>query len=110
MGMEGKTMADTGDLPRNASVSMPSILRGIILQSGRETVTDAARLLRIGRPALSNVLNGNAELSVELAAKIEDVYRYSALALLQYQAARKLREYRETVGSEILPVRIGAVR
>lgn len=99
------TSQTTSELPKNASVSMPTVLRGIVLQSGRYSVTDAAAMLSIGRPALSNVLNGNADLSVELAAKIEDRFRYSALALLQYQAARKLRKYRETVGSVILPVR-----
>lgn len=85
-------------------ITLPTILRAIVLGNGTRTVSRAATMLRIGRPALSRVLNGNAELSVELAARIEDVFRYSALALLQHQAARKLAEYRKTVGSEILPV------
>lgn len=97
-------MAGAEGLPLDARLSMPTILRGIILQSGRRSVTDAARTLRISRPALSNLLNGNADLSIELAAKIEDVFKYSALALLQHQVARKLREYRESVGSRSLPV------
>lgn len=93
----------TGGLPADASVSMPIILRSIVLGSGERTVTDAAWLLRIGRPALSNVLNGKADLSVELAASIEDVFRHSALALLQYQVARQLKEHRARVGSVVLP-------
>jgi plasmid maintenance system antidote protein VapI len=74
---------------------LPIILRAIILGAPEyRTVTAAARMLRIGRPALSNVLNGNADLSVELAARIEDVFQYSALDLLRRQAALKLAEYR----------------
>ena len=80
------------------------LLRSVILGSPRErTITVAANMLRIGRPALSNVLNGNAELSVELAARIEDVFRYSALDLLYKQAEAKLNEYRDGTGSAILP-------
>lgn len=82
---------------------LPTILRSIVLAEGRN-VSEAAKILRIGRPALSKVLNGNADLSVELAAKIEDVFRYSALDLLQRQATQKLNEYRRTTGSVILPV------
>ena len=33
------------------------------------SVTKAAELLQIGRPALSNLLNGNASLSPEMATK-----------------------------------------
>lgn len=83
---------------------MPIILRSVVLGSPeRRTVTEAAEMLRIGRVALSNVLNGTADLSVELAAKIEDVFCYSALDLLQRQVALKLDAYRrERAG--ILPV------
>jgi plasmid maintenance system antidote protein VapI len=83
---------------------MPIILRAIVLGSPeRMTVTEAAKRLRIGRVALSNVLNGNADLSVDLAARIEDVFRYSALDLLQRQAELKLDAYRRNTGSVILP-------
>jgi len=71
------------------------------------TVGDAAELLKIGRPALSNVLNGNADLSVSLAAKIEDVFAYKAEALLIYQTKYQLLKYRQETVSEILPVFAG---
>lgn len=79
------------------------LLQSIVLRNGRN-VTEAAQRLRIGRPALSNVLNGNAELSLELAIRIEDVFQYSAAALLHYQVDQKIAEYRATTGSVILPV------
>jgi plasmid maintenance system antidote protein VapI len=46
------------------------------------SVTDAAKKLEIGRPALSNVLNGNASLSIDLALKIENVFGLDARELL----------------------------
>ena len=99
-------------VPIDIGVTLPTILRSIILgqrgfSAGHShlTVSEAAITLGIGRPALAKVLNGHADLSLELAVKIEDVFRYSALALLQHQAARKLAEYRRTIGSTILPIR-----
>ena len=50
------------------------------------TVTAAAKLLRIGRPALSRVLNGNASLSPRLAGSIEAAFGASAETLLRMQA------------------------
>jgi plasmid maintenance system antidote protein VapI len=79
------------------TATMPTILRAIVLENGHLTVTKAAKKLHISRTALSRVLTGNADLSVELAAMIEDIYGYSALDLLQYQVARKLAEYRENI-------------
>ena len=49
-------------------------------------VTAAAKTLGVGRPALSNLLNGNASLSPEMAARIEKAFGASADALLKMQA------------------------
>ena len=35
------------------------------------SVTKAAELMGVGRPALSNLLNGNAALSADMAARLE---------------------------------------
>lgn len=75
------------------------MLRSIIT----DDVTTASRKLGIGRVALSNVLNANAEVSVQLACAIEDVYRYSAEAILIEQTKQNLLEYRNSVGSRIFP-------
>ena len=50
------------------------------------TVTAAAKLLKIGRPALSKVLNGNASLSPRLATSIQAAFGISAETLLRMQA------------------------
>jgi plasmid maintenance system antidote protein VapI len=59
-------------------------LQHALLRNGA-TVTDVAKALVIGRPALSNVLNGNAALSIPLALKIEAVFGLKARALLVAQ-------------------------
>src|SRR3989441_12157130 len=60
-------------------------LRENILPNGM-SVTDAAKLLGVGRPALSNLLNGNAALSPEMAARLEKAFGVSQQKLLQLQA------------------------
>ena len=51
------------------------------------TVTAAAELLNIGRPALSRVLNGKAALSPELAERIQIVFGFPAEKLLKMRAS-----------------------
>lgn len=46
------------------------------------SVTDAARLLGIGRPAFSNVINGNASLSIALALALQSKFEMNAKQLL----------------------------
>jgi addiction module HigA family antidote len=50
-------------------------------------VKEAAKLLGVGRPALSNLLNGNADLSPEMAARLEKAFGADQKALLKMQAA-----------------------
>jgi addiction module HigA family antidote len=51
------------------------------------SVTQAARLLGVGRPALSNFLNGNAALSPDMASRVERTLGIPAQTLLDMQAA-----------------------
>jgi addiction module HigA family antidote len=51
------------------------------------SVTDAAKLLGVGRPALSNLLNGKASLSPDMATRIEKTFGVSAYELMNMQAA-----------------------
>ena len=51
------------------------------------TVTAAAKRLGVGRPALSNLLNGNASLSSDMAMRMQKAFGESGEALLKMQAA-----------------------
>jgi addiction module HigA family antidote len=50
------------------------------------SVTAAAKTLGVGRPALSNLLNGKASLSAEMATRIEKAFGASSETLLKMQA------------------------
>ncbi len=50
------------------------------------TVTAAADVLGVGRPALSNLLNENASLSPEMALRIEKAFGVKMDTLLRMQA------------------------
>ena len=51
------------------------------------SVTGAAKLVGVGRPALSNFLNGNADVTPEMASRIERAFGIPARELLDQQAA-----------------------
>ncbi len=50
------------------------------------SVTKAAELIGVGRPALSNLLNGKAALSPDMAARLEMAFNYPRKDLLEMQA------------------------
>ena len=61
-------------------------IRDHVLPNGM-TVSAAAERLGVGRPALSNLLNGNADLSSDMATRLQDAFGADAKALLEQQAA-----------------------
>lgn len=60
------------------------------------SVTKAAQLIGVGRPALSNLLNGKASLSSDMARRLEKAFKFSHKELLdmqaQYDAAQAKRK------------------
>lgn len=74
-------MSLAGDVPH------PGVrIRSEVIPQGM-SVTEAAQLIGVGRPALSNLLNGNAALSADMAARLEKAFRkYSRKELLEMQA------------------------
>ncbi len=67
------------------------------------SVTEAAKRLRVGRPALSNLLNGKAGLSQEMALRLEGTFGADRTKLLKLQAASD----RERRGVEDRAVAVG---
>jgi addiction module HigA family antidote len=61
-------------------------IKGHVLPAGL-SVKAAAELLGVGRPALSNLLNGKAALSPEMALRVEKAFGASQKDLLKMQAA-----------------------
>ena len=62
------------------------------------SVKAAAELLGVGRPALSNLLNGKAGLSPEMALRIEKAFGPKMDTLLRMQTAYDIAEARDREG------------
>jgi addiction module HigA family antidote len=60
------------------------------------TVTEAARVLGVGRPALSALLNGRAAVSAEMAVRFEKAFGVDAGLLLRMQAQYALADARRS--------------
>ena len=63
-----------------------AFIREGVIPSGM-SVTEAAKRLGVGRPALSNLLNGKSSLSPDMAAKLEKAFGADGRKLLDHQAA-----------------------
>lgn len=62
-------------------------VRDAILTPKKLSVVAAAKLVGVGRPALSNFLNGNAAVTPDMASRIEVAFGVPAQSLLDMQAA-----------------------
>jgi addiction module HigA family antidote len=83
-------------------VHVGAYVRDQVLPAGM-SVKDAASRLGVGRPALSNLLNGNASLSQAMAARLEKAFGADHRQLLEMQAAFE-REHRDKQ-QRAIPVR-----
>lgn len=62
-------------------------IRKEIVEAHELTVTAAAEKLGVGRPALSHLLNGHADLSAEMALRIENAFGVRMDTLMRMQTA-----------------------
>ncbi len=72
--------------PQNPPLHPGEQIRKRVLPKGL-AVKKAAEIMGIGRPALSNLLNGNAALTSEMAVRVEKAFGANAQELLALQAA-----------------------
>ena len=59
------------------------------------SVTDAAAALQVSRPALSNLLNGKAALSAEMALRIEKAFGVKMDTLMRMQSSYEIAQARK---------------
>lgn len=78
--MPGKFTSPNNSLPGQ-------YVRDTALKPREMSITDAAKLLGVTRPALSNFLNGKAAASADMAARIERAFGIPAQKILDLQAA-----------------------
>src|SRR6187397_28712 len=70
----------------DTSVPVGDYIRQHVIPAGM-SVKEAASRLGVGRPALSNLLNGNATLSPDMAVRLEKSFGADRQKLLDRQAA-----------------------
>jgi len=70
-------------------------IRTEIIEAHALSVTAAAKVLGVSRPALSNLLNQNADLSGEMALRIEKAFGVSMDTLMRMQAAYDIAQARK---------------
>jgi addiction module HigA family antidote len=70
-------------------------IRTEIVEAAGLTVTAAARALRVSRPALSSLLNGNADLSGEMALRMEKAFGVRMDTLMRMQTSYDIARIRK---------------
>ncbi len=73
-------------------------IRTEIIEAHGLSVTAAAKVLGVSRPALSNLLNQNADLSGEMAVRIEKAFGVNMDTLMRMQAAYDIALARKDAG------------
>jgi addiction module HigA family antidote len=72
-------------MPETTDISHPGFRIKAEVIPQKMSVTKAAQLIGVGRPALSNLLNGKASLSADMAARIEKAFNYPREGLMEMQ-------------------------
>ncbi|MFZ0417466.1 MAG: HigA family addiction module antitoxin [Candidatus Sulfotelmatobacter sp.] len=70
-------------------------IRTEIIEAAGLTVTAASAALRVSRPALSSLLNGKADLSGNMALRIEKAFGVKMDTLMRMQAAYDIAQTRK---------------
>jgi len=84
---------------RMARPSHPGqFIRMEVIEPLRLSVTEAARVLGVTRPALSALLNGRAALSPEMALRIEKAFGPKMDTLMRMQTTFEIAETRKREG------------
>ncbi len=66
-----------------------------IIEPAGLTVTAAAKALRVSRPTLSRMLNGKADLSGEMALRIEKAFGVNLDTLMRMQSSYDIAQIRK---------------
>ena len=70
-------------------------IRTEIIEAAGLTVTAAAMALRVSRPALSSLLNGKADLSGDMALRVEKAFGVKMDTLMRMQSSYDIAQTRK---------------
>jgi addiction module HigA family antidote len=91
-------MRTTTDRPMRMGMTPPhpgEFIRTEILDPLDLTVTAAAQVLQVSRPALSSLLNGHADLSGDMALRIEKAFGVNLETLMRMQSSYDIAQARQ---------------
>ena len=91
-------MTDTYGIRMKTPAHPGGFVKMEILEPLALSVTDAARALGITRAALSAFLNGRADLSADMAIRIEKAFGVSIETLMRMQASFDIAQARKRAG------------
>jgi antitoxin HigA-1 len=78
------------------------IIREEVLEPLGLSVTDAAKVLAVARPTLSNLLNENSSLTAEMALRLEKAFGLKMDHLMRIQLAYDLAQARKRTGAIVV--------
>lgn len=81
-------------MPMKSPPHPGDFIRTEIIEPAGLSVTAAAAALQVSRPALSSLLNGNADLSGDMALRIEKAFAVRMDTLMRMQAAYDIAQTR----------------
>jgi len=82
-------------MPMNNPPHPGDFIKTEIIEPAGLSVTDAAKALRVSRPALSSLLNGKADLSGDMALRIEKAFGVKMDTLMRMQSAYDIAQTRK---------------
>jgi addiction module HigA family antidote len=82
-------------MPMKSPPHPGDFIRTEIIEAAGLTVTAAATALRVSRPALSSLLNGKADLSGDMALRIEKAFGVKMDTLMRMQASYDIAQTRK---------------
>jgi addiction module HigA family antidote len=91
-------VADKRDHPPNEPAHPGGFVKHEVIMPHGLSVTEAAAVLRVTRPALSALLNEGADLSPEMALRIEKAFGVSMDTLMRMQSSYDIGQARKKEG------------
>jgi addiction module HigA family antidote len=82
-------------MPMHNPPHVGDFIRTEIIEPRGLSVTDAAKALQVSRPALSSLLNGNADLTGVMALRFEKAFGVKMDTLMRMQSAYDIAQTRK---------------
>src|ERR1700744_304844 len=90
-------------MPMKNPPELVDFIRTEIIEAAGLTVTAAAQAFRVSRPTLSSLINGNADLSGNMALRIEKAFGVKMDTLMRMQSSYDIDQTRKRENQILVP-------